>query len=90
LADAIFAISLFPCSQDGVYGDVSIAPMEFEIFHKPLLLEVVGLENGIFPAVELQRRDVMSPAELAIESGRGFHPFALQIEFCERVINKSI
>jgi hypothetical protein len=64
--------------------------MKPNIFHKPLTLQIIRLENRILAAIKLERWNVMPFAEIAVESRGSLHPIAFQAKFRKTMINEKV
>jgi hypothetical protein len=64
--------------------------MIIDIFHKPLILQIIGLEKRIVTPVKLKRWNMVLSAKINVESRSGLYPFPLQIKFHETVVDEKV
>jgi hypothetical protein len=64
--------------------------MKSHIFHKPLTLQIIRLEDRILTAIELKRGNTMPFAKIAVESRGSLHPFPFQPKFRKTMIDEKV
>src|SRR6266404_328724 len=69
---------------------VGVLAAPAHIFHMPAVVRVEGMEDRVFPAVELERLHAKAGAQAQVERRRRLDPFAVEMELRVAVVDEEI